>query len=576
MYKTILEPEHELSPITVNIAEMLRNNVKNFSTRYVFKQKQKNKYFGITWQEFYTGIRRIAFNLQKLGFSKGDKALILSRNRLEMLQTELAIQSSGGISVPVFHNLKEPVITKLYQHSGSKYLFVGSEVQLGKISQSLSINKIFSFDEIKHNNFPELIFFKDLIAPLEMGDFSLDFNASPEDICLNMYTSGTMGEQKCVQLTHKNILSQQAALDVLWDVDENDRLLSYLPWHHSFGGIFEKFTAIYSGAEMYLESGYGTDPKEILENWKLVKPTIFFSVPLVYQSLYTLAKESKEAEELFFHPDLKFIFTAAAPLPKNISDEFENRGVKVIEGWGLTETTPCCTLTDPKVKRAPGVVGKPIPGVKLRLAEDGEIQVSGPNVMKGYYNNKKANDKIFTPDGWFCTGDIGEFTETGLKLIARKDRIFKLLNAEKIIPADLEKKILGKCSYLSYVLVEGSGRKTPIALLFPNNTLVSSSAKNNNIKIEGCKCPENMKDLAVCLKQCIDNVNNEIKEKYARINCAMLINGGLSVEDKTLTASMKMMPNSVKHVFKAHIQKIYGEDKEIKEDFYIIPLQEEL
>ncbi len=576
MYKTILEPEHELSPITVNIAQMLRNNVKNFSTRYVFKQKQKNKYIGIKWQEFYTGIRRIAFNLQKLGFSKGDKALILSRNRIEMLQTELAIQSSGGISVPVFHNLKEPVITKLYQHSGSKYLFVGSEVQLGKISPGLSINKIFSFDEIKHNEFPELVFFKDLIAPLDMGDFSLDFNAGPEDICLNMYTSGTMGEQKCVQLTHKNILSQQAALDVLWDVDENDRLLSYLPWHHSFGGIFEKFTAIYSGAEMYLESGYGTDPKEILENWKLVKPTIFFSVPLVYQSLYTLAKESKEAEELFFHPDLKFIFTAAAPLPKNISDEFENRGVKVIEGWGLTETTPCCTLTDPKVKRATGVVGKPIPGVKLRLAEDGEIQVSGPNVMKGYYNNKKANDKVFTPDGWFCTGDIGEFTETGLKLIARKDRIFKLLNAEKIIPADLEKKILGKCSYLSYVLVEGSGRKTPVALLFPNNTLVSSSAKNNNIKIEGCKCPENMKDLAVCLKQCIDNVNNEIKEKYARINCAMLINGGLSVEDKTLTASMKMMPNSVKHVFKAHIQKIYGEDKEIKEDFYIIPLQEEL
>lgn len=574
MSKTFLESEYELNAIIPNIAQMLRRNSEKFSTRYVFKQKKNNLYEGIIWKDFYKNINRIAYSLKKIGFSKGEKGLIFSRNRTEMLQTEFAIQASGGIAVPVFHNLKEDIVTTLYQHSDSKYIFVGSDTQLERINPELNIKQIFSFDEIKNKDFPNIISFKELISPVDLGDFSLDFNADPHEVCLNMYTSGTMGVQKCVQLTHNNILSQQAAFDSIWDVNENDRFLSYLPWHHSFGGIFEKISAIYNGAEMYLESSYGIDPLEILENWKLVKPTIFFSVPMVYQSLYTLAKESKEAEELFFHPDLKFVFTAAAPLPKNISDEFEKRGVRVMEGWGLTETTPCCTLTDPNVKRISGVVGKPIPGVKIRLTEDNEIQILGPNVMKGYYNNEEANNKVFSKDGWFSTGDVGEITETGLKLIARKDRIFKLLNAEKIVPSDLEKKILGKCSFLSYVLVEGRGKQYPVALLFPNKALINSANESSEKIISNCVCPENMNDLSTCLKKCLTKVNGEIKEKYARVNCAMLIDNGLSIEDKTLTASMKMMPNSVKNIFRDHIKKIYGEDVDIKEDFYVIPLQD--
>ncbi|NOY49836.1 MAG: AMP-binding protein [Chlorobi bacterium] len=573
MQKTFLESEHELKAVLPNIAQMLKRNSMRFSDGYVFKQKKNNKYEGIKWREFYININRIAMHLKEIGFSKGEKAMIFSRNRTEMLQAEFAIQASGGISVPVFHNLRKEVVNKLYKHSDSHYIFVGGESQIEKIDTDLNLKQIFSFDDIKNINFPDLVMFKELIKPIKLDGFSLDFDADPDDVCLNMYTSGTMGVQKCVQLTHHNILSQQAAFKYAWDLNQNDRFLSYLPWHHSFGGIFEKMSAIYNGSEIYLESSYGTDPQEILDNWKLVKPTAFFSVPMVYQSLYSLARENKEAEALFFHPDLKFVFTAAAPLPRNISDEFEKRGVKVMEGWGLTETTPCCTLTDPDVKRAPGVVGKPIAGVKIRLAEENEIQILGPNVMKGYYNNDAENEKVFTEDGWFRTGDVGEITETGIKLIARKDRIFKLLNAEKVVPSDLEKKILGKCSYLSYAFVEGSGRKFPVALLFPNKSLISSTG-DNNIVIENCACPDNLESLSHCLKSCLLKTNNEIKEKFARIKCAMLVNDGLSIENKTLTASMKMMPKSVKYVFHDHILKTYGEDVDIKEDFFIIELQE--
>lgn len=137
-----------------------------------------------------------------------------------------------------------------------------------------------------------------------------------------MYTSGTMGIPKCVQLTHKNILSQQAALDVIWDVDENDRFLAYLPWHHSFGGIFELFTILYSGATLFLESSFGKDVDSIFENWKLVQPTIFFSVPKVYQALYEKTLASKEAENRFFNSGLKFILLPQQRCPKSFQRNF--------------------------------------------------------------------------------------------------------------------------------------------------------------------------------------------------------------------------------------------------------------
>ena len=170
-----------------------------------------------------------------------------------------------------------------------------------------------------------------------------------DTVSLMMYTSGTMGRPKCVQLTHGNILSQQAAMKALWDLNQEDRFLSYLPWHHSFGGIFEKFAAIVNGATLSLENGYGKDIGTLLKNWSHVRPTVFFSVPRIYQEIAIRATQDPVIEKTIFHDELRFVFTAAAALPKNIADLFANYGVPVIEGWGLTETSPCCTTTDPNI-----------------------------------------------------------------------------------------------------------------------------------------------------------------------------------------------------------------------------------
>lgn len=569
-----LESDKKLGKVIPNIALMLERNALKFSEKIVCSEKKGQKYDGISWKQFLDNVQNIAANLKNYGFEKGDKMVVYSPNRLEMLELELAVMASGGISVPIFAFFNAETAGLLIKHSDAKFLAVAGELQLSRIDPEIHLNAIFYFDPANNTRLKNIHSFNDLLKSNNNKSNSLNFDAREDEICLNMYTSGTMGVPKCVQLTHGNILSQQAGLELIWNLNENDRFLSYLPWHHSFGGIFERFTALYTGATQYLESGYGKDAKTILENWKLVQPTLFFSVPKVYQSLVELTKANSEAEETFFHNALKFVFTAAAPLPKNISDEFEKRNIPVIEGWGLTETSPCCTLTDPTIKRESGVVGRPIPGVTIRIAEDGEIQVKGPNVMKGYYKNEEANKNIFTEDRWYCTGDIGEISGSGLKLISRKDRIFKLTNGEKVVPTELEGLIQAKCHYVMYAMIVGSGSEYPVAILFPNKKMLD----HPNYEIspeEGCFCPRSINDLGKCLQGCLHDANCGLAQKFSKIKYAMVIDDDLSIEKNTLTPSMKIAPKKVMEAYKAHIENLYGAKNKISEEVFIVKLDTE-
>ncbi|NUM49903.1 MAG: AMP-binding protein [Flavobacteriales bacterium] len=568
----LLESNQSMGEMMPNIASLLECNAKRFAKKIVYSEKNNNgEYEGITWELLYKNILTIATHLKKAGFKEGEKAVLFSRNSLNMLQTELAIMASGGIAVPIFANFKKETAELLIAHSDASYLFVAGETQVEQISPTLKLKNSWTFDNKTYPSFKNLHPFSDLLKPT--SEFiSLKTDAQTDEVCLNMYTSGTMGIPKCVQLMHKNILSQQAALEKVWDINENDRFLSYLPWHHSFGGIFELFSALYNGATFHLESSYGKDPNMIFENWKKVKPTVFFSVPKVYQALYELTRESKEAEEIFFNSGLKFIFTAAAALPEKLSNEFEKRNIKVIEGWGLTETSPCCTLTDPLLKRQTGVVGKPIPGVSIRIADDDEIQVKGPNIMLKYYKNEEANKDVFTEDGWYRTGDVGEITENGLKLISRKDRIFKLSNGEKVIPSDLEKAIELKCHYVQYAVVSGSGEEHPVALIFPNKKLLEKPDYQLSPE-EGCFCPRNLNELGKCLTGCLAMANDSIGQKFAKVKSAAIILDELSLDNNTLTPSMKVAPKNVVERYKKHLLNMYGENVPVEEEVYIIELE---
>jgi len=251
---------------------------------------------------------------------------------------------------------------------------------------------------------------------------------------------------------------------------------------------------------------------------------------------------------------------------------FVERGIPVYEAWGLTETSPCCTVTDPTLPRMPGVVGKPIPGVSLKIDDAGEILVRGPNVMKGYFNNAEATRKVLADDGWFATGDIGEFTDTGLRLIARKDRIFKLSNAQKVIPTEIEALILKECAYLSYAFVTGEGRDYPVVLLFPNKGMFARIPDASQLKA-GCHCPESLEDMSVCLHRCLREINDALEARYSRPMEALLIDHELIIGSEALTPSMKVIPSRVARIFREYIERLYGSEKQLPDKVYVIHLR---
>ncbi len=561
----------QLPEYAVNMAVLLKRNATKFSDYPIFQDVQNDTYTQLSWNDFYSRVKAIQSWLLSNGFKQGDKMVFLSKNCQEMLEIELAVMALGGISVPIFSGYPPDQANRLLEFCEPTFVAISDHDQFLKIKSPDNVKKIIHFSSMGDDSRNNLIPFSDLVTHDSLSNEIMGLDIAPETVSLMMYTSGTMGLPKCVQLTHKNILSQQAAMKVLWDLNHTDRFLSYLPWHHSFGGIFEKFAAIVNGAVLSLEHGYGKNLDILLQNWKKVKPTVFFSVPRIYQAIATRVMQDKEVEKMIFHDDLRFIFTAAAPLPKNIADLFDDHGIPVVEGWGLTETSPCCTITDPTISREQGIVGKPIPGVSIQIADDGEILVKGPNVMTGYFNNPEATTDAMIDDGWFKTGDVGEYAETGLKLISRKDRIFKLINGEKVVPTEVENLIAKDCAYLAHAYLHGSGKNHPVLLVFPNKSLFSQKP-DASLLSDNCKCPEGMDDYFNCLSDCLLKWNEINETKFSRYKKAMLIDYELSIENEELTPSMKLAPNVVGKVFKAEIESLYNPSAMKPEDVYIINL----
>src|SRR4030095_13869271 len=254
----------------------------------------------------------------------------------------------------------------------------------------------------------------------------------PDDPALILFTSGTTAFPKGVMLTHKNILAQQRAHQILWDLKPGLKVLSYLPWDHVFGSLFERFLALHSGACLCLDDSGGKDIPRLLRNFSMIQPEYFFSVPLVYDRIRDYLTRNPPLENRFFHPRLRFIFPAPPPLSPETAAYFQKRQVPIVEGWGLTETAPSCTLTQPSLEAKDGSVGHPIPGVEIKLSPDDEVLVRGHNVMLGYFKDPQKTREVLDAEGWLKTGDLGEISPSGLKIQGRKDRIFKLANGRKV------------------------------------------------------------------------------------------------------------------------------------------------
>lgn len=554
-----------------SIGAMLQERASVFRSRPILQEKGPDGvYHPTTWEELYRNISNVGAALLATGIQPGDRVAILSENRSEMLIQELAVMSIGAISVPVFAGYFSHQIEFILNHAGARLLTVSTLAQLMKLTECKNLSALeriylmeyrpneIGLDSVQGIPVRPFTKLTDTLAKNDLQAFSAASDSvSGESSCLIMYTSGTTGNPKGVELKHSNLLSQQQAVRQLWNIGPDDRFLSFLPWHHSFGGLFERFMALYSGACLSIDESRGKNIQVILSNWKQIRPTVFFSVPSVYQRLANEIIASDRVREEIFHAEMRFVFTAAAPMPQDVSKLFTEAGIPVLEGWGLTETSPCATLTDPKRERVPGVVGWPIPGVKVKLASDGEILVSGPNVMKGYYHDQERSTSVLTDDGFFKTGDLGEIVSGGLRILGRRDGVFKLLTAEKVFAPQIEMALIGGSSFIEQAVVMGSGRNYITALIYPNWHELEQWGQSRHIPRIARENPVRLPEVKRLFAHEVQRINNEIAGRFQRVRKFIIIGKPLSLEASELTPTAKVVRHQVAINNQALIDAMY-------------------
>lgn len=572
----ILRNAQALGAVVQNVGSLVLDNAARHGAAPAFAERVNGPYLHRSWQQFGADLLRFSAWL-----GQPERVAFVAGNSYLRHVAELGTMAAGSISVPVFAGYPAALMGELLKFSDVELLVTDQPDKVLALDPAVLPRRLLLLAEPRPYDAAAYLAaggridrVGDVLAAEADGAILAEVERrlraiAADRVCLIMYTSGTSGFPKGVQLTHHNLLSQQQALAQCWQPQPGLRMLCYLPWHHSFGGLFERFFAVAFGGCLALDDGCGKDVDRLLANFAEIRPHLFFSVPKIYQEIAARVQASAEIERAFFHPELKFVFTAAAPLPLSASEVFRAHGVPVVEGWGLTETSPCCTLTPFRLDRTPGVVGLPIPGVEVALAADGEILVRGANVMRGYFRNPEATAAAFTDDGWFKTGDIGEFGPEGVRICSRKERMFKLSNGEKVFPAQIEARIHARCQFVKYAYVFGSGQRTPHLLVFPNQQAFEGCGSG-----DGCVHPNDSGQLAHCLSNCMAEINARPAAGFETIRRALVVGRELSIEDNELTPSFKLIPKKIEERYADCIEAMeQGRYDTLPPDVFVLNLE---
>ena len=500
------------------------------------------KWADLSWEDLDGRRRAIAAGLQSLGVKHGDVVAVVSPNSAEMLVAELAAQTLGAAVAPIFPGYSSQVLHHCLADSGARVALAGSAVQQHQLAQARQLEQIVVLDDQPLPDDHRALPLKALLGAAQI-DTPL---AAPDDIAWVLYTSGTTGKPKGVELTHHNALSQQVSIAELWDVGGHDVFLSYLPWHHCFGALFERLMALWHRALLVIDDSRGRDLDRLFSNWFDIRPTVYFGVPRVYNGM--MARARRDPQALAALKALRFAFSAAAPMSEPAFRFLEELGVPVLEGWGLTETSPCATITrrtDPK--RAPGVVGFPLPGTQVKLDPvpefpgRGEILVRGPQVMRGYHHRPEETERVLR-DGWLRCGDLGEWTSRGLKLLGRLDGVFKLENGEKVSAGEVEARLLAATPLLEQTVVLGRSQTFVTALCW-----ISPAAAQRFLRDLGVEPPETVEELVKipelrrAIVEALQSANLFASVAYERVRRIALVAETPSLDTGELTPTLKMV-----------------------------------
>lgn len=575
--------------------------LKKYNTQKAFNMKSQGKWESLSCENYLRDVNRLSKGLLALGVQPNDKiAVITSNNRTEWNILDLAVLQIGAQNVPIYSNITSKDYVYILNHSESAYCFVSDKEILQKINAIKSKTKlkdVFTFDKILGEKHWLEITFKSEDAQFLERELSLrKSNVKNEDLATIIYTSGTTGKPKGVMISHKNLLSTVVNSSVRMPYKSLiSRSLSFLPVCH----IYERMMLYlyqYLGIGIYFAESMET----IGDNLKEVKPHLMTGVPRLYEKIYdkiyakgaTLkgikrilffwaialgfryqlerkngfwyALQLSLARMLIFSKwkkifggELKILNSGGAPLQERLVRIFTAARMPLLEGYGLTETSPTISVnTTIKGQVRFGTVGTILPQVKVKIAEDGEILVKGPNVMLGYYKEPEKTAEVFK-DGYFCTGDIGTLSEDNyLKITDRKKEIFKTSGGKYVAPSILENK-LKQSRFIEQAMVIGEGQKMPAALIQPHFEFLKNWMQIKNIK--HLKSLKEICNDAIVIKRFAKEIEicNENFAQWEKIKDFRLTSEIWSVDLGLLTPTLKMKRLSILKHYENLYKDIY-------------------
>ena len=593
------------------IPAVFRESVGKFGDRVALREKDLGIWREITWNEYGQYVKWACMALRSLGFESGRRVSILSENNPQWFICDLACQSVGGTTVGIYTTNSPFEVKYIVEHSESRVLFVEDEEQLDKVLEvweqlpGLEWVVVFDLEGLRNFQHEQVMSYEDFIArgreylKNHPGEYDRLVDAvAPEDTAIFIYTSGTTGMPKAAMLSHRNIVWTAQCLNDLWAYGAHADLLSFLPLAHIAERNTSFFGPIMSGAVVNFAENMETVPENIRE----VQPTIFFAVPRFWEKFYSgiflqmkdaiwfarvifnwsvqIGRQVTEltlehqAVPLFLRMKYalvswlvfknvrrslgmdraKVLVSGGAPVSPEILKFFHSLGIELREVYGQTEDCGPTSIHQGG-DIVIGTVGKPVPGVEVKIAEDGEILVKGPNVFQGYFKNPELTAETIT-DGWLHSGDVGTFDNSGnLKITDRKKDIIITSGGKNITPQHIENE-LKFSPYISDAVIIGDQRKYLTALIMLDEENVMKYAQDQRVPFTTYKSLTQTKEVIKLIQGEVEAVNKKLA-RVEQIKSFRLLDIKLTSEDGELTATMKLKRKFVNEKYQDLIDSMY-------------------
>lgn len=596
------------------INQVFESRAKKYGPRIAIEKKLKGRWESASWEDYYKRAAYVGLALQDMGLKKGDRVSLLSENRLEWLYTDMGVLGAGGCIVPIYPTLIDEEVEYIVSHSESKFMVVENNLQLQKglytAKRYPGLQKIIVIDMNGVGPNPLVMSFDEL---LEKGKKLYDANpgkfkeladaVTPDDLATIVYTSGTTGVPKGAMITHKNIMAVVMALHKIEPhyAYDTDQTVPFLPLSHVFERIAGHFYGMYVG----ITASYAESLDTILQDIQEKRPTVVLAVPRVlekvYQRIISQVQEQSPFKQKVFYwgqkvgnkistlreqkkkPGLllklkykiayaiifkklqnalggrvRWMTASGAPTAREIILFFNSAGIMVIEGYGMTECCAPATMSNIADYRI-GTVGRPLPGVDIKIADDGEILIKGDNVFKGYWKMPEETKESFTPDGYFMSGDIGVFDDAGFLMITdRKKDLIITSGGKNVAPQKIENLIKSDPLFTQAIVI-GDKRKYLTALVNISQEQAEHVAREKGISFTSFNDLLENEQFQKIVEEHIEKCNQKLA-RYETVKKVGIIRNEFSKETGELTATLKVKRKIVQEKYKSIIDSLYEED----------------